>query len=58
MHTVVKVKEGFIRARQELESKYRQGSEYQKVKHREDPKSELTRTQTRVNTRKSELHLT
>ena len=58
MHTGVNVKKGFIRAWQESESKCRQGSEYQKVKHREDPKSELARTQTRVNSRKTELHLT
>ena len=58
MHAGVKVKEGFNRAMQESQSECRQGSEYQTVKYREYPKPESARTQTRVETGKSELHLT
>ena len=36
----------------------KQGSEYQTVKYKKDPKSESVRTQTRVETEKSELHIT
>ena len=38
--------------------KHRQGSETRQVKSRGDPKTELARTQTRVEAEKSELHLT
>ena len=51
MHTV-KVKKGFNRARLESESECEQGSEYQTVKHKENPKSEMARTRTRVGTGK------
>ena len=52
MHAEVKVKKGFNWARQKSESEYRQGSEYQTVKHREDPKPQSARTQARVETGK------
>ena len=37
------VKKGFNRARQESESECRQGSEYQTVKYREDPKTRVSK---------------
>ena len=58
MHAGVKVKKGCNRARQEYRIRIQAGSEYQTVKYREDPKPESARTQTRVETGKSELHLT